>query len=173
VQKLTTKFLAAGLLLASFFVSGKALADETAAPTLEVRYPNGGSVTCPLRTTRTSVLFIFNSSSLDSDPGEACRALVTAMEKQQNVNDLRTLIFQMRGRTQDEYQRALANFLLGKLGVSSSTIAQIEVSLAADFFEWTDEQVIEYLNEQYDLNMRRLQRINEIRRRNPGALRGT
>lgn len=159
------------LFFASVFFGGKAWSAEDLS--LQVQFPNGGAVSCPLKTARTTVLFFFHQSSLDDNPSEACRTLIEQLEHQQTVSDLRSLVFHMRGRTQEEYEKALADFLLGKLGVSSAAIAQIRVTLAPDFFEWSDAEAIKYLNEQYDLTTRRLQRINDLRRRNPGALKGS
>lgn len=183
IRQTRNLLLAGGLFFLSLMAGGQAFAQEAAtssgsqrpaSPTLEIRFPNGGSIACPLREIRTNVLIFFSSSDLNTDPGEECLRIVAELERQQNIQDLRAVLYNMQGKTQEEYQRALADFLLGRIGVPASRIAEVRMRIdSRDFLEWSDAEIIKFLNERYERNTQILRRIRDVRLRNPGALPGT
>ncbi len=161
-----TACMAATVSLAAMFFSGTANA-QSAAPSLQVRYPDGASVTCPLNVIESNFLFIITSSSLDTTPSAECLSIVKKIEQQQNISDLRVLLLQLQGRTKEEYEKALADFLLGRIGMSPAKIAAIHIDIGPKFMEWSDQQIAEFLRTEYERTTALLQRINAAQRLYP------
>ncbi len=162
----TTACVAASVSLAAMFFSGGANA-QSASPSLQVRYPDGASVTCPLNVIESNFLFIISSSSLDTTPSAECLAIVKKIEQQQNISDLRVLLLQLQGRTREEYEKALADFLLVRIGMSPAKVAAIHIDIGPKFMEWSDQQIAEFLRREYDRTTALLKRINAAQRLYP------